>query len=472
MPMLRFGALAALCLALAACQSGYRRKLSPELQQALAVGPADRKLRVLVDLSAQLDLAKLSDSLAHRELGRAQRRWLVTTALSDVARERQSALRPVLEQLRRDGAIESYRGFVIVNRLLVVGTAGAIKALARRADVATIDLESAPQVSVLAVRTAEAGEAPNAPSWAVRAVRADRAWRRGLAGRGVVVGIIDAGASAAHEQLRGNYRGGDDSWHDPTGQNAAPVDGAEGHGTSVLSAAVAQNVAGKKIGAAPGARWVACVGLPHGRYDNVALTECADWMLTTAQPDVLINAWLLPTPGCDRSLARIVDAWRAAQILPVFAAGNTGPVAPSDGSPANYAVSVGAIAQSDTLVSSSSRGPNRCDGAIFPTLVAPGEDVPAASPLTPSAYSRSRGTSIAAGFVAGAAAILLERHPDATVEDVEHALRAGARDLGPPGPDNQFGYGALDVLTALDSLGRFLARKAAPDSTSAPTPHQ
>src|SRR3989449_9048926 len=77
----------------------------------------------------------------------------------------------------------------------------------------------------------------------------------------------------------------------------------------------------------------------------------------------------------------------------------------------------------------------------YPTLVAPGEDVPAAFPLTPSAYIRSRGTSIAAGLAAGAAAILLERHPDATVGDLEHALRAGARDLGPPGPDNEFGYG-------------------------------
>jgi len=470
MPPLR--TLVALCVTLTACRPGYRHKLSGELQQALAAGPADRKLRVLVDLTAQLDLAKLSDSLAQRHLGRAQGRWLVVTALSDLARESQSALRPLLEQLRRDGAVESYHGFVIVNRVLVTGTARAIKALARRPDVAAIDIESVPQATVLAARTADPRGPPGAPWWAVRAVGADRAWRRRLTGRGVVVGIIDAGASAAHEQLRGNYRGGDDSWHDPTGQSAAPVDGAEGHGTSVLSAAVAQNVAGKRIGVAPGARWVACVGLPHGRYNNVAVTECADWMLTTAQPDVLINPWLLPAPGCDRSLARIVDAWRAAQILPVFAAGNNGPDAPSDASPANYALSVGGVTQADTLVPGSGRGPNRCDGSIYPTLVAPGEDVPAAFPLTPSAYIRSRGTSIAAGLVAGAAAILLERHPDATVGDLEHALRAGARDLGPPGPDNAFGYGALDLPAALDSLGRFLAQKDAPDSTSEPATHR
>src|SRR5438034_2483281 len=161
------------------------------------------------------------------------------------------ALRPLLEQLRRDGAVESYHGFVIVNRVLVTGTARAIKALARRPDVAAIDIESVPQATVLAARTADPRGPPGAPWWAVRAVGADRAWRRRLTGRGVVVGIIDAGASAAHEQLRGNYRGGDDSWHDPTGQSAAPLDGAEGHGTSVLSAAVAQNVAGKRIGVAP-----------------------------------------------------------------------------------------------------------------------------------------------------------------------------------------------------------------------------
>src|SRR2546422_7563479 len=59
MPPLR--TLVALCVTLTACRPGYRHKLSGELQQALAAGPADRKLRVLVDLRTQLDLAKLSE---------------------------------------------------------------------------------------------------------------------------------------------------------------------------------------------------------------------------------------------------------------------------------------------------------------------------------------------------------------------------------------------------------------------------
>ncbi|NIN11826.1 MAG: hypothetical protein GTN62_09740, partial [Gemmatimonadales bacterium] len=55
-----------------------------------------------------------------------------------------------------------------------------------------------------------------------------------------------------------------------------------------------------------------------GRYNNIAIFECADWMLNTGQPDVLINAWVLPDEGCDSRLQRIVNAWRAAEIFPVF----------------------------------------------------------------------------------------------------------------------------------------------------------
>src|SRR3989442_10676516 len=137
MPPLR--TLVALCVTLTACRPGYRDKVGGDLPQASAGGPADRKLRVLVDLRTQLDLAKLSDSLAQRHLGRAQGRWLVVTALTDVARESQSALRPLLERLRRDGAVESYHGFVIVNRVLVTGSGREIKALAPRPGVAALD---------------------------------------------------------------------------------------------------------------------------------------------------------------------------------------------------------------------------------------------------------------------------------------------------------------------------------------------
>jgi subtilisin family serine protease len=192
----------------------------------------------------------------------------------------------------------------------------------------------------------------------------------------------------------------------------------------------------------------------------------------TAAPDVLINAWALPAPGCDRSLERIVDAWRVAGILPVFAAGNRGPAPSSDASPGNYGLSVGGVTRAGTIVPSSSRGPNSCDGSVFPTLVAPAEAVPAAFPLTPSAYIEGRGTSIAAGFVAGAAALLVQRYPTASVPELERALRRGARHPAPGGADNTYGYGVLDVGAALDSLGSFLATQDTARRTRTPPTHR
>ena len=436
-------------------------KLSPALRALLNDSQAQHVAhRVILDLTTQLDLTHLDDSLRSVAAGRAARRQAVTSALRGVADASQSRLIPLLERLRRRGDVAEYERFIIVNRFVVGATPAGIRALAAAPDVATISEETPPTGSALAGVRADVTNLDSV-SWALRAIGG----REGLDGHGGVVGIIDAGASAAHEQLRQNFRGGNTSWFNPSAPTSTPTDILRGHGTGVLSAAI-----GRTIGVAPGARWIACVGLPDGHYNNIALTQCAEWMIATGQPDILINPWQLPEPGCDRSLQRIVAVWRLAEILPVFAAGNYGPEPRSDRSPSNYGFSVGAVARGDRLFARSSRGPNSCDRSIYPTIVAPGSAVPVAYPLTPSSYIRTDGSSVAAGLVAGAAALLLQRHPDATVAELEEALRAGAVDLGPRGPDNDFGYGRLSVPGALKALDRI--RSAAKPSSSTVRPMQ
>jgi serine protease AprX len=405
--------------------------------------PETTTVRALVDFEEQVDLERLELRGGRRERGEQ-----VIAALAELARQSQGRLRPLLEDER---LVRSWQGFTIVNRLLVEATPAGIEALKARPEVASVVLElelaepalmglqhgrsrtitdhhgpdPSPWQSVpVRVRPAEARA-----SWAVDAVGAPAAWAQGLDGTGVVVGVIDSGASASHEQLAAGFRGGERSWLDPDGGSTpldTPRDTRFGHGTGVLSVAVGRNVSGVTLGIAPGATWIACAALPRGRYNNVLATQCADWMLNAGRPDVLVAAWVLPKAGCDRSLQRIVDAWRAAGILPLFPAGNYGPGERTDRSPANYE---GVLSVGGTAYEKTSRGPSACGGGAFPRLTAPAERLIAAFPLSRNTYLTAEGTSFAAGIAAGAAAILVQSDPDALVPELERALGSGQLDI-------------------------------------------
>jgi len=97
----------------------------------------------------------------------------------------------------------------------------------------------------------------------------------------------------------------------------------------------------------------------------------------------------------------------------------------------------------------SSRGPTG-DGRIKPDLVAPGEKIN--GPIPDGANDELDGTSMAAPFVSGAAAMLLARHRELIGQPrrVKQILRDSATDLG---REKYFqGEGLLDVLRALQSV--------------------
>lgn len=437
--------------------SKFEKGFEAELRGA---GPADR-FRAMVDLTEQVDLEVLGRRLRSEGRDKIHRRRAVIGALERVAERQQARLRPSLERLQKSGRIDYVRPVAIVNRLVLEATAAGILELAAHPEVARVLREwtSDPPANRARfenrpVRTP--GE--RFRSWAVEHMGADRLWAAGLSGRGVLVATIDTGAAGQHEQLREGRIRGFRGWFDPVEGATAPYD-SDTHGTGVLSQAVGANPHGRVLGVAPGARWAAALGNYRNRYSRVRMTLAADWMLRVARPDVLVNAWSNNESPCADFDLPFISAWKAAEIFVVFPAGNGGPRPETGEAPAQLAgvypdrgpvFSVAGLERWNEAARDSSRGPSACGSSGFPTIAAPGSDLPFAFPADADAYGIGGGTSLAAGLVGGAAALLLEADPELSPDELERILASSARDVPPPGRDDATGAGAIDLVAALD----------------------
>jgi hypothetical protein len=167
--------------------------------------------------------------------------------------------------------------------------------------------------------------------------------------------------------------------------------------------------------------------------------------------------------------------WLELGIVPVFAAGNTGPGAGTVGSPAGYpeALAVGAMDVDSSIPSFSGRGPitwQNLDGQgpaagtvlAKPDLVAPGVGI---TSTYPRGYASFSGTSMASPHVAGVAALVRKLNPGLSPQGVTDILRESATDVNVPGIDSASGAGRVDALRALE-----IANGPAPDTSFARTP--
>jgi subtilisin family serine protease len=412
---------------------------------ALAPGPAEAQAAplqsVIVTLRAQPDLSGIHGSPAAR--------------LREVVRRSQaraaSAQRPLAARVRawrRSGRVTRFTPLWVFDGFALTGTPAVIRALARSPAVASVRRDrtiGAPPSASLAV--------DGAPEWNVARINAPALWDLGLTGQGIVVASLDTGVDVTHPDLAASWRGGADSWYDPYGQHATPFD-RSGHGTQVMGVMVAGDAGGTAVGVAPGARWIAArIFDDQGQGTVSAVHQAFQWLLdpdhdplTADAPQVVNGSWEYGA-GCNLEFAPDLDALRAAGIVPVFAAGNHPgiPTSPADNP---GALAVGATTSADDIASFSSTGPSACGEppTTFPEITAPGVSIHTTD--LHEGYTTQEGTSLAAPHVTGALALLLGGVDGLTGAQAEHALEQAALDLGPPGADDTFGAGRLDVLAA------------------------
>jgi len=327
--------------------------------------------------------------------------------------------------------------------------------------------------------------------WNVQLIGAPELWALSVNGEGVVIGGQDTGYQWDHPALINQYRGWngavadhDYNWHDAIHTSnircdsdaAAPCDD-HGHGTHTMGTMVGDDGGDNKIGVAPGARWIGCRNMNEGVGTPASYIECFQWFIAPTKigggdpdpshaPDIVNNSWSCPiSEGCLEPdiLRQAVESVRAAGILTVQSAGNSGSGCATINTPAaiyDATFTVGASNASDQIASFSSRGPVLVDGSnrLKPDVVAPGVNI--RSSYVGSVYTLLSGTSMAGPHVAGLAALLISANPDLAgdVDRLERAIaisavpKTVAQDCGGyPGnqiPNAVFGRGRIDAVAA------------------------
>lgn len=221
--------------------------------------------------------------------------------------------------------------------------------------------------------------------------------------------VIDTGVLATHETFGGRVSGGKDfidNDDDPTDEN--------GHGTHV-----AGTIGGSEYGVAKNVKIVPVRVLDaDGSGTTEQVVAGIDWVAENATGPSVANMSLGGT--ADDALDQAVSGAIANGVTFAVAAGNDGADA-REYSPARVssAITVAASDKTDKEASFSNYGSSV-------DLYAPGVNITSSWGTGDTATNTISGTSMATPHVAGAAALYLAGHPDATPAEVSDALTASA----------------------------------------------
>ncbi|MDL2311162.1 cell wall-binding repeat-containing protein, partial [Peptostreptococcaceae bacterium OttesenSCG-928-C18] len=405
------------------------------------------KLTTMVDLSEDEEVIN-------------ENRQVLLEELQENADNSQEDIIDFLDRGKKAGTVEKYESFYVVNSLNIVCDANIVKELSKLDDVEYIE-----ENLVLKTTSSGVSNTTLAGTWNLINTGVDDVHSQyAIKGTGVIIGILDTGASYKHDDIKDNWYGNKVgvkyAWYDALGESSVPVDeSGGGHGTGVTDVAV-----GKNYGVAPNASWISARAFKDKEAEISYVIRAAEWFLapggdTTKVPHIINNSWG-GEDGPNIFLDEIINSWIKAGIIPVFASGNS-----TDGSktpssifyPASNlnVISVGGLNPDNSIYYRSSIGPSKKDPTgkvIKPEITAPGASVIAANNI--GSYTLWYGTSIAAPNISGVIALMIEANPDMSFESIKKTLTSTATGLtdsnNTTSPNMVYGYGIVNAKKAVD----------------------
>lgn len=256
--------------------------------------------------------------------------------------------------------------------------------------------------------------------------RFELAWRH-TQGEGSTVAVLDSGIDPKHPNLSGHIV------RQATLVGRSILD-QDGHGT---------HVAGVVAFAAPKAKLMPVKVLSQ---EDGSLFHLAEGLIWAADQGVSVINISLGVPQPSTTLSRAVRYALQKGSVVVASAGNQGQNL-NFHSPSMEpgVIRVGASDERDQRADFSNWGPSL-------SVLAPGTGILSTWPTYAGTGNGTRvmdGTSQAAAFVSGLAALVRSRHPRFSPAQVKAAIERAAIDVGQPGFDPDSGYGRIDALNAL-----------------------
>jgi minor extracellular protease Epr len=274
---------------------------------------------------------------------------------------------------------------------------------------------------------------PQQITWGIARVKAPETWNNST-GKNVKIAVLDTGISSTHTDLA--VSGGinlvgklkNNKWNDDNG-----------HGTHVAGIIAARNNTIGVVGVAPDAQLYAVKVLDA--YGNGYISDVIEGIDWSVQNNMNVVSMSLGTTAYSQALNDSTANAYKTGILLVAAAGNSG-----DGNLGTDDVLY--PAKFDSVIAVSAVDYNNiapvwsADGAKV-ELAAPGVDIYSA--WLNGGYVNASGTSMAAPFVSGVAALIKSKNLSMTPQEIRHTLDYNAIDLGDPGRDRIYGFGLVQA---------------------------
>jgi len=307
---------------------------------------------------------------------------------------------------------------------------------------------------------------------AIKTLGIDKLWEQGLTGEGVTIAVLDTGIYP-HKDFEGRII----AFKDYVNGYKEPYDD-QGHGTHVAGDCAGDGTMsdGKFKGPAPSAKLVGVKTLDkHGAGRFSDIIKGIQWTVENKEKyNIKVMNMSLGGPSFqsykDDPICQAVEKALEKGIIPVIAAGNSGPKAFTVGSPGNdpNVLTVGAFDDKNTveryddeIAKFSSRGPTKIDNLTKPDILSPGVNITAPTaygsvldkyegiPHEGEHYITISGTSMATPVMAGIVADIIQANPNLSPREVKEIFTTTAMKL--PGLDaNQQGSGVVQVKEALE----------------------